>query len=427
MQILRVLIIFFMSFNVAQSIGFKELNSGGLNFWFVEDNSIPIISLSFTFEGGSSLDPVGKEGLINLMTSLMDEGTSKFDSKEIKQLMKSNGIKLNLKTSKNRVDGTFQVISSQRDQGFKLLAEILEKPSFKIAEIKKVKDQLNSSIKIDKSNISTIANQKFDEFFFKNHRFSRNIKGTIDSLEKISREDLKKFHKKIFNTNSLHIGVAGDISEKEIKKYIGIVFGNLPLSKPTNFEKFTNLPIGKKIVNIETPQSSVVFGHPGISRNHKDYFSFRIANYVLGGGGFQSRLYKEIREKRGLVYSIYSYPMSYKHDGVMIGGFQTQNDTVNKTIAGIKKEWSKITKRGISEKELDEAKAYYKGSFTRNFTSTLSIASLLNTIQFYNLGNDYFDRRGEIIDKLNLKKVNKMIDEQFDSEKLFFLVVGKPK
>ena len=151
MQILRVLIIFFMSFNVAQSIGFKELNSGGLNFWFVEDNSIPIISLSFTFEGGSSLDPVGKEGLINLMTSLMDEGTSKFDSKEIKQLMKSNGIKLNLKTSKNRVDGTFQVISSQRDQGFKLLAEIINEPSFKNDEIEKVKAQLKSSIKTQNS------------------------------------------------------------------------------------------------------------------------------------------------------------------------------------------------------------------------------------------------------------------------------------
>jgi len=427
MQIFRTLIIFLMSFNIAQSINFKELNSGGLNFWFVEDNSIPIISLSFTFEGGSSLDPNGKEGLINLMTSLMDEGTNKYDSKEIKQLMKSNGIKFNLKTSKNRVDGTFQVISSQRNEGFKLLAEIINEPSFKNDEIEKVKAQLKSSIKIDNSDISTIANKKFDEIFFKNHNFSRNIKGTVKSIEKISREDLKKFHKKIFNTNSLYIGVAGDISEKEINKYLSIVFGSLSSSKLTNFQKFKKLPIGKKVENIETPQSSVVFGHPGISRNNKDYFSFRIANYVLGGGGFQSRLYKEIREKKGLVYSIYSYPMSYKHDGVMIGGFQTQNDTVNITIENVKKEWSKMAKRGISKKELDEAKAYYKGSFTRNFTSTLSIASLLNTIQFYNLGKDYFDRRDEIIDKLNLKKVNKMIFENFDSEKLFFLVVGKPK
>ena len=146
----------------------------------------------------------------------------------------------------------------------------------------------------------------------------------------------------------------------------------------------------------------------------------------MGGGGFQSRLYKEVREKSGLVYSIYSYPISYKHDGVMIGGFQTQNDTVKETIDKVKKEWSKLEKKGISQSELDSAKAYYKGSFTRNFTSTLSIANLLNTIQFYNLGEDYFTRRDTIIDNLDLKEINKMISKTFDSKKLFFFVVGKP-
>ena len=158
MQFFRILFIFLFSFNLADAINFQKLKSGNIDFWFVEDNSIPIISLSFSIEGGSSLDPFGKEGLVNLVTSLMDEGTSNYSSKEIKQLMKSSGVKLQLRTHKNRVDGTFQVISSQSEKGFELLNEIINKPVFQEEEIEKVKNQINSSIKIDSSDISTFSN-----------------------------------------------------------------------------------------------------------------------------------------------------------------------------------------------------------------------------------------------------------------------------
>jgi zinc protease len=362
------------------------------------------------------------------MTSTMDEGTGKFNGIQLRQFKKLNGIKLNISTQKNKIEGSFQVISSQVEQGFELLDQVLNFPKFDKSDLEKVLKQMEASLKIDQSDLSTLSNNKFNDIFFKNNNFSKRIKGTQKTLNNITKDDLIKHHKNSFNKKELHIGVSGDISEKSIKKYIEKVFGKFSIEnvKP-NFEKFIDLPRGQKVIELDTPQSSVVFGHPGLSRSDKDYFSLRLANYILGGGGFQSRLYKQIREKKGLVYSIYSYPISYKHDGFMMGGFQTRNKSVFDTIDRVKDEWSKISKQGITKKELDEAKAYYKGSFTRNFTSTISIANLLNIVQFYDLGKDYFSERDKIIENLKLEDINNMIKKKFNKDNLFFLIVGSPE
>ena len=423
-----ILSILLLLFQETKSIDFSELKTKNTSFWFVEDNSIPIISLSFSLRGGSSQDPYGKEGLTNLMTSTMDEGTNKFSGPKIREFKKLNGIKLNISTQKNKIEGSFQVISSQVDQGFELLDQVLNFPKFDKSDLEKVLKQIEASLKIDQSDLSTLSNNKFNDIFFKKNNFSKRIKGTKKTLDNITKDDLIKHHKNSFNTKELYIGVSGDISEQSIKKYIEKVFGKFSVENVgPSFEKFTDLPRGQKVIQLETPQSSVVFGHPGLSRSDKDYFSLRLANYILGGGGFQSRLYKQIREKRGLVYSIYSYPISYKHDGFMMGGFQTRNKSVFETVNRVKEEWEKISKRGITKKELDEAKAYYKGSFTRNFTSTVSIANLLNIVQFYDLGKNYFSERDKIIENLKLDDINDMIKTKFNSDNLFFLIVGSPE
>ena len=186
------------------------------------------------------------------------------------------------------------------------------------------------------------------------------------------------------------------------------------------------MSVGEKLYEIKTPQTSVLFGHPGLARNDKDFFALRIANYILGGGGFQSRLYKNIREKKGLVYSVYSYLLPYENDGVLVGGFQTRNKSVYKTIKSVKKNWRDIQKKGISKDELENAKDYFNGSFTRNFTSTNSIAGLLQIVQYYKLGDNYFKRREEIINSVDLKKVNEVATQYFKSEDLFFMIVGEP-
>ncbi len=427
MKYIFVIVLFF--FNSSHSFEYEKLKTkSGIEFWFVEDKSIPIVSVSFSFKGGSSIDFSEKNGISNLMTSLMDEGTSKLTSIDFKNQMKLNGMRLNFSSQKDKIDGSFQIIASQLEQGFELFYQALNHPRFDEDDIERVRKQIISSIKLDESDLSTLASNKFNQFFFNEHNFSRNVKGSINTISNIDRNDLINFHKKAFQKNNIIIGVAGNIKKKKITDLIEKVFGNLENSeKIPPVKKFTRLAKGEETYNMKTPQTSVLFGHPGLARNSDDFFALRIANYIFGGGGFQSRLYKNVREKKGLVYSIYSYLLSYDNDGVIVGGFQTRNKSVYQTIKNVKNELKRLQSNGISRKEFENAKAYFKGSFTRNFTSTISIARLLQIVQYYDLGEDYFEKRDEIINNLELKKVNEIISKFYSSEELFFMIVGEPE
>ena len=312
MKYIFIILLFF--FNSSHSFEYKKLETkSGIKFWFVEDKSIPIVSVSFSFRGGSSIDFSEKNGISNLMTALMDEGTSKLTSNDFKNQMKLNGMRLNFSSQKDKIDGSFQIIASQLEQGFELFYQALNYPRFDDEDIERVKKQIISSIKLDESDISTLASNKFNQFFFNEHGFSRNVKGSIETISNIDRNDLINFHKDAFQKNNIIIGVAGNIKKKKIAELIEKVFGNLKNTKKIPpVKKFTALAQGEKIYKIKTPQTSVLFGHPGLARNNENFFALRVANYIFGGGGFQSRLYKNVREKKGLVYSIYSYLLSFK-------------------------------------------------------------------------------------------------------------------
>ena len=420
---------FFFTSKNSDAIQFESLETkNGIKFWLIEDKTLPLVSMSFSFKGGSILDPIGQDGVTNLMTSLLDEGTQNFTASEYRLFKRENGIKISFSTSKERIEGTFQVVKPRLQEGFYLLNESINKAKFPINEIKKVKSQIEASIKIDNSDISTIASNKFNKFFFKDQLIGRNTKGNLKTLANISRDDILSIYKNSFIKDSLVIGISGDIDANLAKKYVDYVFGDLPSKKFINpISTLKELNRGKEIIEMKTPQTTVVFGQKGLGRKDKQYFAARVINYVLGGGGFQSRLYKEIREANGLVYSIYSYLMPYEYAGVIIGGFQTRNQNVGKTIEKVKTEWNRIKNEGITKIELQNAKTYYKGSFSRNFTSTLSIASLLMIVQYYDLGEDYFDKRDLIIDNLKLNELNDLAKNLFDSENLFFMIVGEPK
>ena len=214
----------------------------------------------FFFKGGSFLDPKDKEGSTNLMVSLLDEGTENFSGNNFKLSLKENGTKISFSVEKDKVDGTFQVVSSQIQEGFWLLSESINKPLFNSEEIKKVKNQIQASIKIDKSNIQTQASERFNINFFVNSKLSRNVKGSEESVQKISRKDLLNMHKANFTRDNLVIGLAGDIDADSAKKYIDFVFGELPLLGKRQIPKFDTLKKGQIIFEMESPQSTVIFG-----------------------------------------------------------------------------------------------------------------------------------------------------------------------
>ncbi|MDC3091051.1 insulinase family protein [Rickettsiales bacterium] len=400
----------------------------GISLWFVEDNSVPIISLSMSFKGGSYFDKIGKEGTSSFVAALLDEGSENMNAREFQEKIKSLGMKLNISTSKDELNITFQTVSSNKAESFDLLRRAITKPRFSSESIEKVRNQISASLRIEKSDIQQLSSKVFDQNFYVNHNFSKSKLGTIDSISNINREDLLEYTKKYFTKSNMILGVSGNIDKEELLKLIDSTFFELEDGNENDFyiPKFVKLNTGIHSEFKETPQTSVVFGHHGLMRNNKDFFAIRIANYVLGGGGFQSKLYKKVREERGLVYSIYSYLIPFINDGIIIGGFQTRNDSVKETIDLVKKQWKESKEQGITKDELKDAKSYFIGSFSRNYTSTLAIAALLETVQKFNLGIDYFTKRKEIIENLTVEYINEVSKSFFDENMLFFAVVGNP-
>ena len=400
----------------------------GISFWFIEDNSVPIISMSISFKGGSYFDKKGKEGTSSFVAALLDEGSEDMNAMEFQEKVKSLGMKLNISTSKDEFNITFQTISKNKEESFSLLRQAITKPAFSLDSIEKVRNQINANLRINESNIQQLSSEVFDENFYIGHNFSKSELGTTDSVSKINRDDLVNYTKKYFTKSNMVIGISGNIKKEELKKLVDSTLSRLEEGNEKDFyiPKFSKLNKGTYTKRIETPQTSVIFGHHGLMRNDNDYFAIRVANYILGGGGFQSKLYKKIREERGLVYSIYSYLIPFLNDGIILGGFQTKNDSVQETIDLVKNQWKESKYKGVTQEELSAAKSYFIGSFSRNYTSTLSIASLLQIVQKYNLGIDYFTKRKEIIENLSVEYINEVSQNFFDEKKLFFAIVGNP-
>ena len=209
----------FLSSKNSFAIQFESLETkNGIKFWLIEDKSLPLVSMSFSFKGGSILDPIGKDGVTNLMTSLLDEGTQNFTASEYRLFKRENGIKISFSTSKERIEGSFQVVKPRLQEGFYLLHESISKAKFPIAEIKKVKSQIEASIKIDNSNISTLASNKFNEFFFKDKLIGRNTKGNLKTLSTISRDNILSIYQNSFIKDRLVVGISGDIDSSLAQK-----------------------------------------------------------------------------------------------------------------------------------------------------------------------------------------------------------------
>ena len=244
----------------------------------------------------------------------------------------------------------------------------------------------------------------------------------------ISREVLLGFARDRFARDNLTIGVSGDITAGELGPLLDRIFGELPAkSVPPDIPDQAPRTGGTLVVERPIAQSIVLMGQPGIGRDDPDWYAATLLNYVLGGGGFGSRLMEEIREKRGLTYGVYSYLLPFDHSALIVAGGSTANANAGRMIGLMKEEWSRMRGHGVTEEELADAKTYLTGSFPLQFTSTEAIAGILLQVQRDHLGIDYLDRRNALIEGVTIGDVNRVAKELLAPEKLLTVVVGRPE
>jgi len=406
----------------------RVVSPGGIEAWLVRDHSNPIVTMNFAFRGGAGLDPKGKEGLANMVASTLDEGAGDMDSQTVQGTLEDLAIRMRFTTGKDTFRGRLQTLVKNQDTAFRLLHLALTAPRFDEEPVERIRDQILVGLKRDLEDPDSIASLRLFEVLFPDHPYGRPTDGTLESVNRITAADLKAFASNRLAKDNLMIGVVGDVTAERLETVLDRTFGALPdNAEPWELPEVKPATRGQTIV-IEkaVPQSTILFADEGLKRKHPDYYAAYVMNHILGGGSFTSRLYQEVREKRGLVYSVGTSLYPYDHTALFFASAGTANERVGETLSVFATEWDRMASSGVTEDELADAKAFLTGSFPLRFTSSRRIAGILVGMQVSDLGIDYLDKRNGFIEAVTLKDIERVSRNLLRKNNLVTVIVGKP-
>jgi len=406
----------------------RVVSSGGVEAWLVHEPAVPLIAVDFAFIGGAIQDPPGKAGTANLAASLLDDGAGDMDSKAFQDRLERKAIELSFNAERDHVRGSMRTLSENRDEAFDLLRLALTEPRFDTADVELNRAQIISMLHRQTSSPGDIASRRWWETAFEGHPYGRPVNGTFESVPNITIDDLKTYTRRVLARANLKIAVVGDIDAETLKPLLDRVFGALP-AKPdlTPVANATPQGLGRRIVvSLDVPQAVVDFGGPGIARKDPDFMAAYIVNHILRGGVFSSRLYQEVREKRGLAYSVSDSLVWLDHAALFFGGTATRADRTGETLEVIEKEIHRLAETGPTAAELAEAKNYLNSSFVLNLDTSSKIASMLVQLQLDDLGVGYFTQRSAMIAAVTLDDAKRVAKRLLDNG-LLVTVVGKPE
>ena len=341
----------------------RLISPGGIEAWFVQDATVPLIAMEYAFSGGSTQDPAGKSGVGNMVANLIDEGSGDLDSKTFHERLDRRAIELGFSSTRDYFRGSLRTLKDNKGEAFELLHLALTSPHFDADDVERIRAQIVSGLRRDTTNPSSLASRKFLEAAFGAHPYGRQSNGTLDSVQKIDVADMKDYVGRVIARDTLRIAVVGDVDAEALGKLLDETFGGLPAK--ANLAPVAEIqaarPPQRAFVPLDVPQTVVTFGGPGIRRHDPNFMAGYVVSHILGGGS-SSRLYKEVREKRGLAYSVYESLLWMDHSALFVGNTGTRADRAGETVDAIEKEIRRMAEDGPTEKELDEAKSYLKGS-----------------------------------------------------------------
>lgn len=406
----------------------RVTGESGVEAWLVQDRSVPVVTLRFSFAGGTNLDPPGKEGTAALAAALLDEGAGPFDSVAFHRRLDELAAELNFSAAHDEFDGTLRVLKSNVSETAELLRVTLGEPRFAPEAIERVRAETLAMLARQAHNPRSMSGRLWMRDAFEDHPYGKNTSGSAASVKTIARDDLTGFAARQFRRSGLVIGAVGDITPEELAPLIDRVFGGLPGGGPDVAVPEAKPADGGALLVSRTPvpQSAVTFGQEGPKRDDPDWYAALVLNEIMGGGGFRGRLMKEIREKRGLAYGVSTDLVPYRHAGLILGSVATENARVADSIALIREAWQRMRDEGPTADELRDAKTYLTGSFPLGLDSTRRIAGLLVRMQINQLGVDYLSRRAELIEGVTLEQARDVARRLFDPARLSFAVVGDP-
>lgn len=430
MTALMLLVLSLVTFSAgADAMNIQEVKSpGGITAWLVEEHAVPLIAMKFAFKGGSSQDPQGRAGVANFVSVMLDEGAGGLSSQKFQERTEDLAMRMSFEDGRDTFYGNFQTLTKNRDASFDMLRLALTKPAFAAKAMQRMRVQLLASLAFRERDPRSVAARNWSEMAFGKHPYARPVNGDAASLKAMTPKDLEDYRQRVFARDTLKVVVVGDIDAKTLSRLLDKTFGALPA-------KARLLPVAQtrpakgpkqKIIKMNVPQSVAQFGMAGLARNDKDFIAAYVLNQIVGSGGFSSLLMEEVREKRGLAYSVYSFLQPYDHAAIYAGSVATKNDSILKSMDVIKAVLTRIAKEGPTARQLRNAKDYLTGSFALRFDTSSKIAGQLLYIYTENLGLDYVEKRNKLIEAVTLADVKRVAARLLHPENMLVTIVGQP-
>ena len=386
--------------------------------------------MRFAFEGGGSVqDPQGKEGLANFLSSMLDEGAGDLTAKQFQERMEDLAMRMSFDDGRDAFYGSFETLTENRDAAVKLLALAVNKPRFDAEATERMRKQHLAGLAYAARDPTRVASEQWMALAFADHPYGRPANGTPKSVAAIARADLADLHGRVFAKDALRVVVVGDIDAKALGAMLDEVFGALPAKAALS-------PVAKaeakaaeklKVFDMNVPQSVARFGLPAMPRTDKDFMPAFVLNTILGGSAGNSRLYKEVREKRGLAYGVDTSIIPMRHASMFFGGVATKNEEVGRSLDVIRDELKRIVTEGPTEQELADTKAYLTGSFALRFDTSANIANQLLWMLTEGLGHGYVATRNAQVEAVTIDEVRRVGKRLFENQDLLVTIVGRPK
>jgi zinc protease len=413
----------------AQAMKIQQIESpGGIKAWLVEEHSVPLVAMRFAFEGGSSQDPAGKEGLANFLSGMLDEGAGDLNSKEFQERMEEIAMRMSFEDGRDAFFGNFETLTQNRERAVELLTLAIAKPRFDTEAIERMRKQFLAGLSYAARDPRQVTAEQWMALAFAGHPYGRPANGTPPSVAGINRQDLVDFRTRTFAKDNLSVVAVGDIDAATLGAMLDKIFGALParagLAPVARIEP--NAAQRLKVIDMNVSQSVARFGLPAMARKDRDFIPAFVLNTIVGGG-FTSRLYTEVREKRGLAYGVDSSIVPLQHTSVFVGNVATKNEEIGQSLELIRNELKRVAAEGVTAEELNDVKSYLTGSFALRFDTNANIANQLLWMMMEDLGTGYIDSRNALIDAVTLEDIKRVAKRLFDGQELIVTVVGKPK
>jgi zinc protease len=411
----------------AAPLAHREVLPNGVVLLVAERPVIPIVVVQLYLRAGSVYDPPDAGGLANLTADMLTRGTAKRTGPDLDRAIEFVGGSLEGEAGRDGATVSLSVLKKDLRMGLDLLVEVLLTPAFPEAELKRRSEEIAAAIQRSEQEPETVAARAMALLLYPGHPYSRPVAGTVESVKRITRDQIVGFHRDNYRPDAAIIAVVGDVTRDEVQRELLASLGTwaAPATpRPVIPPAPASPPVESRVIHRDLTQATVSLARPGIKQDHPDYFPLVVANYILGGGS-ASRLYTKVREERGLVYSVYSSLGPGRYGASYFVGLQTRLDVVDEAVRVVRDEMTRMSREAVTQRELDLAKSYLIGSYPLRTDTSGKMAGLLVAVEDNQLGLDWPDRFKAGVSRVTAADVRRVAGVYMDPATFSSVTVGK--